>query len=379
MSHPTKIHLAPVQMSQPARQVTAEDVNVPMRYYPASNVTAGQGQVVSSRASFEAHSARAPAQVIQRQHKIAPSSAQTSSSSSTPDMTGDQTQIVSTNTNSKTSEPTFPSVVLGVPEDLNHLNEIQCLVRSQCVEIFAATHEHVKERSKGKGSKVIRIGQVGIRCIYCRHQLAKNQANQASSFPSKLDLLYESVRNWQRFHIETCSLIPARVRNRYRDLRDMGMKPGESRQATRHYFAVSAEQLGLRDVPNGHGICFVDHSGRYSIGDIDQDRSPLHNKCDTEPSGDAKVVLENALSASSELIKPTDKRYITDFVYLLYNQLQPAVFSNERDGKKFKNHGKGYPGLECKHCTKLGGKHGRYFPSSVKGLSSTWIGVCRFT
>lgn len=111
------------------------------------------------------------------------------------------------------------SVSLALPTDGQYLNSLQAFVRLRCVEAFAATSSVALTRSRGRGGRKVKNRQVGLRCIYCKHVASTEQANQAVSFPSSLELLYESVRNWQRFHLSKCSHIPEDILEQYSKLR----------------------------------------------------------------------------------------------------------------------------------------------------------------
>ena len=72
-----------------------------------------------------------------------------------------------------------------------------------------------------------------------------------------------------------------------------------------------------------------------------------------------------------QLVVPEDKDLVTDYLYLLMEQMQTCRFTEEdRTGgrSKIKNNEVGFPGMECSHCEGRAG-FGRYFPSSVSALS----------
>jgi hypothetical protein len=71
------------------------------------------------------------------------------------------------------------------------------------------------------------------------------------------------------------------------------------------------------------------------------------------------------------VVRPEDKDLVTDYLYLLMEQMQTCQFTEEdRTGgrSKIKDNEVGFPGMECSHCEGRAG-FGRYFPSSVSALS----------
>lgn len=73
------------------------------------------------------------------------------------------------------------NVCLSLPEDKYWLSELQCYLRSNLAEAFAATPRDISAPMHGR-NKPIALGQVGIRCIHCREASEKGQ--QAVSYPS---------------------------------------------------------------------------------------------------------------------------------------------------------------------------------------------------
>ena len=71
------------------------------------------------------------------------------------------------------------------------------------------------------------------------------------------------------------------------------------------------------------------------------------------------------------IVKSDDKDLVTDYLFLLMEQMQTCRFTEEdRTGgrSKIKDNEVGFPGMECRHCQGRAG-FGRYFPSSVAALS----------
>eukprot|EP00984_Skeletonema_dohrnii_P020024 scaffold9684_cov147-Skeletonema_dohrnii-CCMP3373.AAC.3 len=93
---------------------------------------------------------------------------------------------------------------LSIPTDEQFLDPVHNFLRSTCIEVFVS----------GSGSNLGGIGRgsksnlVGLCCVHCKHVPKRERAKQAVSYPSKAAHIYESVRNFQRIHLEACAHIP---------------------------------------------------------------------------------------------------------------------------------------------------------------------------
>ena len=93
-----------------------------------------------------------------------------------------------------------------IPSDRQFLDPVHNFLRSSCIEVFVCGSDN--SGRKGRKIKGQKEGQVGLRCAYCRDVPRSERANQAASYPSKTVHIFESVRNYQRIHIEACEYIP---------------------------------------------------------------------------------------------------------------------------------------------------------------------------
>jgi hypothetical protein len=141
-------------------------------------------------------------------------------------------------------------LVLAMPTDRDSLSDRQCYVRGEMVEIFAATEKDVAARHS-KGAQRLVLGQVGIRCIHCRHLRPRDRAERAVCYPSSISRIYQTVADMQRFHFEQCREIPDHVRQIYKKLKTTRPRGVGSPQT---YWISSAKKLGLEDT--GDGIRF---------------------------------------------------------------------------------------------------------------------------
>jgi len=266
-------------------------------------------------------------------------------------------------------------ISLSLPSDRRNLNPIHCLIRSKCIELFTASAEVAIRRSKGKGSRPIREGQVGLHCIYCAHIPMNRQANQATSFPSSLHKIYESLRNWQRFHLTECKFVPFTIIEEYEKLRD----PSKTRDAAqksrnqrakraRLYFATSAKCIGLKNMKGG-GLCF--NGSNLAIDSDNESHQQLDSDMTRLDCSSRKYegIIKLMHQSTPGVAKMVDRPLITDFMFVLFSQLR--VTKASYSDKKRPNVYLGYPGLECRHCSNDGKYHGRYFPTEQRSLSGT--------
>jgi hypothetical protein len=249
--------------------------------------------------------------------------------------------------------PTYPPdqkwhtgcISLSLPEDEEVLSPLHCFMRRYCVEAFTAAPEDVATPRYGKshGLKVV-AGQVGIRCMYCKHRPVGKRPERAVCYPSSLKNIYHSIETWQRRHSLVCPDIPVWVRQSMVEL----MESSKSRAGgRRQYWEDSATRLGMVDTHSG--VRFIREPGAVEAA------PPIN------PSG----------FVPKKVVQDEDKEMVTDYLFLLMDQMETCQFTEEdRSGgrSKIKNNTVGFPGMQCKHCQGKAG-FGRYFPSSVNALA----------
>lgn len=225
-------------------------------------------------------------------------------------------------------------------------------MRKYCVEAFSATAEDVSTPRYGKshGGKIV-VGQVGIRCLHC-HRLGTNRPERAVCYPSSLRNIYHSMETWQRRHAAVCTEIPGWVRKEMVALMNSSRNSAGGR---RQYWEDAAKRLGMIDTP--HGVRFATPPGMDLAEPVVQKRE----KSSPSPS----------LVVTRPIVNTGDKALVTEYLYLLMEQMQVCHFTEEdRSGgrSKVKDFPVGFPGIQCKHCCGKAG-FGRYFPSSEEALA----------
>ncbi len=134
-------------------------------------------------------------------------------------------------------------VPLGSEKDDLHISPFLTFLRRECLEVFTASKEDVKNRLL---SKKVNLGQVGIRCRFCAHLPAKKRASRSSAFPSSTSGLYQSVLMMNYQHFANCTNMPIEFMMRYESLKKMKKRGGTD---SRQYWIQSARELGMVDVP----------------------------------------------------------------------------------------------------------------------------------
>ena len=253
--------------------------------------------------------------------------------------------------------------------DSEWLSELNCFIRKNCVEAFSALEDDVSRTSK-RGR--IALQQVGIRCCFCAHVPLKDRGSAAVSFPTSVSGIYESVKRWQRVHLEVCTEIHDDVQAKLTTLSNTNVWV----PTTRQYWTDSAKALGLVDTNDG--IRFrvdpiemkSDAKKLEAIRQINRKKSGLEEQAHTL-KGDLKGIspMPGTTKEGDHLVLAEDVEMIPPYVYFLMRQAEGCRFT---DADRFVARSKGpvgYPGFQCRHCTGHAGL-GKYFPVSAKSLST---------
>lgn len=139
------------------------------------------------------------------------------------------------------------SVGLGLEDDKYWLSELQVYLRSNFAEAFGATEEDIAAPMHGR-NKPIALGQVGIRCMHCKGKQVNSptdfisfltmliddnpaeRGQQATSYPSMINGIYNSVQQMLRLHLDCCLSMPRDVRQRIEQLKSSCSSRGGRKQ-----------------------------------------------------------------------------------------------------------------------------------------------------
>lgn len=289
--------------------------------------------------------------------------------------------------NSDTWHSGAMSLAMG-ESDSEWLSELNCFIRVHCVEAFSANDEDVARSSK-RGR--IALHQVGIRCRYCADVPCKDKGVAAVSFPTSVSGIYESVKRWQRVHLEVCDSVPQEIRSKLDALSNTNVWV----PTTRQYWSDSARAMGLVDTTEGirFGIDPKEVASRVSSADgfklpmmhkrmimapnapsspsVSRSSGPVSISHSPMIAGDT-IVTSTSIDESSPpsyVVFQDDMDMIPPYVYFLMRQVEPCRFT-EADRFVARSKGPvGYPGFQCRHCKGHAGL-GKYFPVSAKSLST---------
>jgi hypothetical protein len=135
----------------------------------------------------------------------------------------------------------YNPVLLAIKEDRKWLSDTDCFIRRN-LEVFCAIDEDVAI-AQSDNKYPISVGQVGIRCVHCAAKEGVIAKEAAVFYPFSVNGIYESVREFQRLHLETCPNIPESTKNRLDSLNLLGSLSS----VLRRYYIMSAKALGLYD------------------------------------------------------------------------------------------------------------------------------------
>lgn len=135
-------------------------------------------------------------------------------------------------------------VLLAIPEDKDWLSDMDCFVRSN-IEVFSAKQSDMDDAVADR-KYPIKPGQVGIRCVHCAQRVLHGARGAAVSYPYSISSIYESVREFQRLHLDGCPNIPQDKK--------LGSGASSLSSVLRRYYVQAARALGLFDTQDA-GIC----------------------------------------------------------------------------------------------------------------------------
>lgn len=295
---------------------------------------------------------------------------------------------------------------LSIESDQTFLDPLHNFLRSSCIEVFEATKNDMT--APGRGARPTEIGQVGLRCIHCKDVPRHGLARQAVCFPSKRDTIFDSVRNYQRTHLDACSHIPSETKALYKNLlKEQDSHPQKKPQKVlKAYYAQAASELGLVDTPNG--LMFGTSPNRSgspserlqeiiraaespdkfasiwkarSLSSNNDDAMQIMKKFEHVASDATRTVLINARKEPTPFVHPQDFPATSDVDFLLFHQVQPIRPTPERLELRGLNPNRfqSLCGLCCKHCaardaekkTSSHSSGGVYFPVDLASLADS--------
>lgn len=247
-------------------------------------------------------------------------------------------------------------VMLTKADDSSWLSELHCYARSELVEVFSYKETDGLEGYSGR--KEPSVGQVGIRCAFCKTLPPEERPAGCLTFPDSLSSIHSKVGDMIRLHFHSCPALPDDTKETFKSLRGFGPKQDDSQQ----YWIDAARDIGLANTPPG---------GKGLGWGITFKRDPLQASPSDEMDREKVGATSPSISKTS-LVREDDKGICTDQVMLMMRQVRACTFQ-KRDrrggpGARGRDRVIDFPGLCCKHCASKN-NIGRYFPVSAKNLT----------
>ena len=155
----------------------------------------------------------------------------------------------------------LPSVrLLAMPEDSSILNSLHTFCRMQ-IEVFTATPVDMAQPAPGRKTP-IKLHQVGLRCIHCRHMVARDRVKRAVCYPRSVNRIYHSVSDMKFDHFSQCRGFSPDMRAKFEALREECKRRSERKDtngngggsSTAQYYHDAACKMGLVDSKENDGI-----------------------------------------------------------------------------------------------------------------------------
>lgn len=244
--------------------------------------------------------------------------------------------------------------LLSLPEDSYSLNETLCIVR-QNIEIFTATQKDVNAPAPGRKHN-ISVGQVGLRCIHCRHNSRPaDRVKRAVCYPSSVKRVYRTVIDMKLDHFPLCRFVPNEIKIRLNELKSFNTR---SSGTTMTYFIKGAEKLGMRDSPDGVGVC-LEKGVKLATSDVPQPLVMPAKKMikqaspPTEHPNHEEMLSEEFFVGKLPLALPEDADMLSPLRCFLRKHI--VVFSTTKDEIEQRVPGStpiysGSVGIGCRYC-----------------------------
>jgi len=95
----------------------------------------------------------------------------------------------------------------------------------------------------------VTLGQVGLRCIHCRHTTkSSDRVKRAVCYPSSIKRIYRTVIDMKLDHFQHCPFVPMSLKKRLDELKAINTR---STGTTMQYFAKAAKKMGMVDAESG--------------------------------------------------------------------------------------------------------------------------------
>ena len=168
--------------------------------------------------------------------------------------------------------------------------------------MFQATVEDVEAPAPGRKHPVS-VGQVGLRCIHCRHATrSSDRVKRAICYPSSIKRIYRTVIDMKLDHFLHCKFVPKQLKDTLNALKANNTR---STGTTMQYFIRAAGQMGLADSPDGNGVLMVDNKDQFRLSSAPAMTEPPRAEVMTPrlfPEGAAAVAVATPDTIAAEKV-----------------------------------------------------------------------------
>jgi len=134
------------------------------------------------------------------------------------------------------------------------------------IEVFTATPTDMAQPAPGRKNP-IRLNQVGLRCIHCKHLPPRDRVKRAVCYPSSVGRVYHSVSDMKFDHFSNCRGLSEDLRAKLATLKKQCKRRGADKQngssgsssskgtsspaSTAQYYHDCARKMGMSDSNGG--------------------------------------------------------------------------------------------------------------------------------
>ncbi len=166
--------------------------------------------------------------------------------------------------------------------------------------------EDVEAPAPGR-KHAVSVGQVGLRCIHCRHTTrSSDRVKRAVCYPSSIKRIYRTVIDMKLDHFIHCKFVPRPLKETLAALKANNTR---STGTTMQYFIRAAGSLGMVDSPDGNGVRMTDNAEGFRMstaGDKSLSKSTTPPRCIEEKNNVSSTVPDIAMSEKDEPTLPVD-------------------------------------------------------------------------
>ena len=226
------------------------------------------------------------------------------------------------------SGQTIDMVMLLLPDHIRLVREsveVFCATEAEDIEVVEDTvvsdGQEKGGQEKANEKKTIRttaIGQMGLRCVHCRHLGGQHVASGAAAddrpeiapnaafYPTNLEDIHECVVLMAEHHFAACPHFPPKMRLRQllaqEKQKSANAQEDEQRKtAVKAFFMSAAEKMGLSNNPEGWGIRYGSSSLSTSNNVTPKEVDPKASSTEEETAAEVADALAIAYAFGADV------------------------------------------------------------------------------